>query len=602
MKKKILFLVLSFLLVASLVTASVLSSCNNTTTTTSTVKTTTTATTDANAPKYGGTLTVYTDWGNEDPGGFDAGLTPKPWSTAVWDSPFLCWMLIGDIEKFGPRGSNAFPFQTTEMVPEQYLMGPVGESWEIGTNPVTFTFHIRHGIMWAGNSILGMAPRELTADDVVFSMQRSQVGVMVNGTLQKTMVAGIYTFITDRIAVDKYTVKLVCNKFDANWAYYLGYGYMPGMITCPESGNATVGGGSEDWKNQVSDGPFIISDYTSGSGVTYTRNPNYWEKTTINGKQYQLPFIDKLVYPIIPDEAALVASLRTGKLDWWGATKKQYADSLKQTSPSLIQSNYLADRVITFKMNRIDNQYLKIKDVRRALMIGTDFGTIRDLVYSGGDLLGWPIPRGDPSYTAIENLPASTKQLFTYDSAAAKKMIADAGFPNGFKVTLSIQANDADQASIAALLVDQWSKIGVTLSIRVMDATAFTQSGNDRTYDINTLIMSTANPIVPENWANVVPNPPNNGWIYNLNEPFAGMYQQMITEMDAAKRAGYIKTLGIAMMDDGAWLPFANPNNLNCYWPWMKNYFNETDTGYHNAVPMISRLWIDQALKKSLNY
>jgi hypothetical protein len=142
-KKKILFLGLSFILVASMLAASVLTSCKSsstttTTTTTAAVTTTTTTatTTPTNTPKYGGSLTVYTDWGNEDPGGFDAGLTPKPWSTAVWDSPFLCWMMIGDIEKYGPRGSNQFPFQTTEMVPEQYLMGPVGQSWEINLSPV----------------------------------------------------------------------------------------------------------------------------------------------------------------------------------------------------------------------------------------------------------------------------------------------------------------------------------------------------------------------------------------------------------------------------------------------------------------------------------
>ncbi len=227
MKNKFLLLGMVFLLVAGMISASsLMSSCsNNSTSTVSTTKATTAA---SGTPIYGGTLTVATDWMFEDPGGFDAGLTPKPWSTAVWDSPFLCWMMIGDIEKFGPRGNNTFPFQTTEMVPEQYLMGPVGQSWEITTSPsVTFTFHIRHGIMWAGNSTLGMASRELTADDVVYSMKRSEIGTMVEGN---------YKFITDRTAVDKYTVKLTCSSFDANWAYYLGYGYMPGLITCPESG------------------------------------------------------------------------------------------------------------------------------------------------------------------------------------------------------------------------------------------------------------------------------------------------------------------------------------------------------------------------------
>jgi ABC-type transport system substrate-binding protein len=480
------------------------------------------------------------------------------------------------------------------MVPEQYLMGPVGESWEVQTTPsVSFTYHIRHGIMWAGNSLLNMASRELTADDVVFSMKRSEIGTMVDGN---------YKFITDRIAVDKYTVKLVCSSFDANWAYYLGYGYMPGLITCPESANATIGGGSEDWKNQVSDGPFIISDYVSGSGVTYKRNPNYWEKTTVNGKQYQLPFIDTLVYPIIADEATRIANLRTGKLDWWGATPTTYASSLKSSSPSLLQKAYPSNRIYLVKMNRIDNQYLKNKDVRRALMIGTDLSTIANLVFQGGDLLGWPVAKGDPAYTPIESLPASTKALFTYDAAAAKKMLSDAGFPNGFKVTIQIQANDEKQSNFAALLVDEWAKLGVTLSIQVLDTAAFTAAGNDRTYDINTMIMSTANPIVPENWAHTVPNPPNNGNIYLLSENFTTMYQTMIAEPDVTKRTADIKNLAIAMIDDAGWIPFSNPTNLNCYWPWIKNYYDETDTGYHNAIPMINRMWIDQAYKKTLGY
>ena len=588
MKRKIILLGFSFFLLASLISASVLTSCNNTKTTSTTLVTTTTtpATEDANAPKYGGTLTVATDWMNEDPGGFDAGLTPKPWSTAVWDAPFLCWMMLGDIDKYGPRGSGAFPFQTTEMVPEQYLMGQVATSWEVQTTPsVSFTYHIRHGIMWAGNSLLGMAPRELTAADVVWSMTRSEIGTMVEGN---------YKFITQRTAVDNYTVKLDCSSFDANWAYYLGYGYMPGCITCPESGNATIGGGSEDWKNQVSDGPFIISDYVSGSNVTYTRNDNYWEKTTINGKQYQLPFIDKLVYPIIPDEASQVAALRTGKLDWWGATPTQYGTSLNQTSPSMKQVNYPSDRVLLFKMNRIDNQYLKVKDVRRALFIGTDLATVRDLVYPGGDLLGWPVAKGDPAFTAIENLPASTQELFTYNVTKAKALLSSAGFANGFKVTVQIQANDDKQSKVAQLLVDEWSQIGVTLTIQVLDSAAFTANGNNRSYDINTMIMSTANPIVPENWAHTVADPPNNSNIYLLTEPFTGMYQQMIAESNVATRTGDIKNLAIAMLDDAAWIPFANPNNLNCYWPWIRNYYQETDTGYHNAVPMISRIWLDK--------
>ena len=60
------------------------------------------------------------------------------------------------------------------------------------------------------------------------------------------------------------------------------------------------------------------------------RNSNYWGSTTINGKQYKLPFVDSLVYPIMPDEATAIAALRTGKVDWWPTVPSSYDTSLNQ--------------------------------------------------------------------------------------------------------------------------------------------------------------------------------------------------------------------------------------------------------------------------------
>jgi peptide/nickel transport system substrate-binding protein len=612
-KKKIVFLGLSVLFVASMIITSCATKTSTTTSTTNpptsttkttvattttatTVKTTTTSATTSNEPQYGGSLAVATDWMNADPGGWDGNLTPTPWSTAVYDSPYMPWLLLGNIEKFGPRGTNQYSFNTTEFFPEQYGLGGDGilDSWEITSDPTTFTFHLRHGIMYAGNSLLGMAPRELTADDVLYSMTRSQIG---------TMAAGVYVFIDKRVELDKYTVQLQCNRFDANWCYYLCYGYYPGMIVPPESGNATIGGGSEDWKNQVSAGPFIISDYVPGAGITYKPNPGYtWEKTTINGKQYQMPFIDTLTFPLIADQATVLSALRTGKLDWWGAVPIQYAATLKQSSPQLVQFNYPSNRPYLIRMNRIDNQYIKILDVRRALQIGTDFGQIRDLVNPGGDLLSWPMAKGDPAYTPLDQLPDNIKVLFSNDPTTAKKMIADAGFPNGFTLTMTIQANDPDQESYANLLAAQWAKIGVTLKIQVLDATAFDTAGNNRTFDMLVLIMSTSNANVPLNWANVAAVPANNGWLYYRSEPFTPMYEKMNGETDVTKRIQDEKDLAFAMLADAGFMQMPNPLDLNCWWPWMKNYYNETDCGYHNDMAMIQRIWIDQKLKASLGH
>ena len=179
MKKKILFLGLSVLLVARWWLLRVLlrqrqlpqpriqlspttQTRSSTTVTTTTVQTThNTSSTAASTPQYGGTLTVMTDMSGSDPGGWDANLTPTPWSTACFDDPFIPILMLGDIEKYGPRGSNQYTFNTTEYIPEQYLMGPVAQSWEILSNPLTIRWHIRHGVMWAANPRIGMVPVNL---------------------------------------------------------------------------------------------------------------------------------------------------------------------------------------------------------------------------------------------------------------------------------------------------------------------------------------------------------------------------------------------------------------------------------------------------------
>ena len=369
MKRKILFLGLSFILVASLISASVLTSCNKTSTTTK--ASTTTSTTAANTPQYGGTLTVLNQYYNEECAGWDPQLNQRPWSGSIWVTPIVDWLAVGDIEKYGPRGNNAYAFKIDQNIPEQYLRGQVLTSWAVDTSasPMTITFNVRHGIMWSGNTVIGMAARELTANDVVYTLKRG---------FAAPTVSGVYKWVSSVTAKDDYTVVLEISDFNAIWPFYLMCGYHPGNIICPEWGDTQVGGGSEDWKNTVSDGPFIITNYTSGVGATFTKNDNYWDTTTINGTKYKVPFIKTLVYPIIPDESTAVANLRTAKIDWWYWVPTTYASSLDSTG--VLKDSWMTGKCDSFIVNRQENQYTKNKAVRQALVKATDFTAIRDLV------------------------------------------------------------------------------------------------------------------------------------------------------------------------------------------------------------------------------
>ena len=587
MKRKILFLGLSFILVASLISASVLTSCNKTSTTTK--ASTTTSTTAANTPQYGGTLTVLNQYYNEECAGWDPQLNQRPWSGSIWVTPIVDWLAVGDIEKYGPRGNNAYTFKIDQNIPEQYLRGQVLTSWEVNTNgsPMTITFHVRHGIMWSGNTVIGMAPRELTADDVVYTLKRG---------FAAPTVSGVYKWVSSVTATDKYTVVLDITDFNAIWPFYLMCGYHPGNIICPEWGDTSVGGGSEDWKNTVSDGPFIITNYTSGVGATFTKNENYWDTTTINGTQYKIPFIKTLVYPIIPDESTAVSALRTAKIDWWYWVPTTYASSLDSTG--ILKDSWMTGKTDSFIVNRQENQYTKSKAVRQALVKATDFTTIRDLVYPGGNVFDWPAMAGDAFYTPLNQMPANIQDMWTYDSAKAKQMLADAGYPDGFSLEITVQSESPTQQDVAQLLVNQWAKAGITLTIKTVDATQRENLGNTHQFDLIYFSMGPSNFI---NETNRVLSTAI-GATYSASEPFDNLWWTMDKEPDPVKRATDGKALAVAMLDDVGWLPMADQAANNYWWPWMKNYYKEIDTGYVNKLAMINRVWIDQSLKVSMGH
>ena len=426
--KLLLGVVLVILLVAAAVPSFVLTSCSSKTASTTTTTTTSTTTAATGTPIYGGTMTVLNDVGNQDPSDWDMGLTNNGAVTSIYINPYLEPFFVGDIDTYGPRGNNENAFQLPQYIPSQYLTGNIAQSWSFQTSPLSLSITLKQGIMWTGNAHIGMAARELTANDCVFAENRQ---------ITAPAMAPYFTWIKDCVDVDNYTFKFEFASYQGAWQFFLLYGGGTAFPFAPES--ATAGGA--DWKNAVGTGPFMLTNFVDGSSVTYTKNPNYWGKTTINGKQYQLPFIDTLIYPIIPDTSTELANLRTGKLDLWTQVTYSNATTLSQQAPKMIQEKWVSDSVDVFKFNRLasGNPVNKLQ-VRQALTEATDFNSIANIVYGGGDILGWPVARGNPSYTPLENQSTQIQALFSGNTTQAQQMLAAAGYPNGFTTTITVDS------------------------------------------------------------------------------------------------------------------------------------------------------------------
>ena len=383
------------------------------------------------------------------------------------------------------------------------------------------------------------------------------------------------------------------------WPVAFGYGHETWNIP-----KEVVDAGASDWRNHVSNGPFILKNYVKGSQVSYVRNPDWWNKErVIDGKTYELPFIDELVLPIIMDKSTQVAALRTGKVDMAREIGLMYRDTLSKTSPDLIIKDYAGGSAdyVTWNFETAPTNNLNI---RRALMIGTDLKSLVKVVHTKADIHCVPFNAGIPYdiYTPIEDLPPEAKELFTYDPAKAKQMIIDAGYPNGFTISLEYSgtAGGGRYNQEAALLADMWAKLGVKLVLKPLDNALFAKNYSQGKYGDAVLKGGGNGKPAGMDLYKERAYP----WMLLANDDYyKDTLDKASAEPDANKRNAMLKELGVYYLNTVSRLPVGNPYYLNCWWPWVKNYYGEIESGVGpNMMPMVSSLWIDQDLKKSMGY
>ena len=533
--------------------------------------------------KYGGTLTVFEPTGqSEDPPSPD--IADGAWFPTMWLEPVQEKPFMGDFEKYGPRGTDEFSFQLQAFIPPEFLVGNIIESWTITPNKVTW--NVRPGIMWHDREGV-MKSRELTAEDVAADLiyfKAAPGGKRFDG------VAGnIYT-------TDEYTVVIEMNSIDLLLDYVIGYEDRA-LFSPPETE------GSSKWADQTGTGPFMLKEYVIGSHMSYERNPNWWKTTMIDGVEYQLPFIDELVMPIMPDTATQMAALRTGKIDFYLRVPPAHFKDIDATAPGI--------KNVKFPQGSTDDVSLKCTeppfdnvDVRRALMVGTDIKAFQDLMGAGIELPlhTYPFWPGHPEsiYTPLEKLPESTQMLFKYDPVKAKQMLADAGYPNGLTMDHWIDPGTQDQ-DMGALLKSQWDKIGVNVNLITTEQVTHRAHQHDATYtgSINAGI-DTGNPL------NALLRHFVTGSIFNYfrwsDSYFDAQMEGLSTELDFTKQNAKLKEMGVYVIDKVPIIPLSIRMASAYWWPWVKNYYGETNIGDNDFHTIMAYVWIDEDLKKEMGH
>lgn len=534
-------------------------------------------------PQYGGTLTVV--------------RTLEPMS---WNSRDINWqhndvagayaetLLVGDLQK-GPRGTNEWAFNAQAFVPPHIMTGHIAESWEI-TDPLTLTFKVRKGVYWQEKPGI-MASRELTADDLVYHF---------TGQIEATKEYLLKPFVDHFSAPDKYTFVAHLKEFHANWGYRLAWGYFLMVSTPPE---LEENGDPSDWRDVCGTGPFMLTDYVAASSVTYQKNPNYWGTTVIDGKEYKLPFVDKLVRPIILDASTRLAALRTAKTDFDYAVEWKYKDSLAQTCPELNIWRWLDSSPESLAL-RVDTPPLDDQRVRYALSMALNREAMKEALFGGGaEILEFPYPSywGELYYTPIEKLPEATQEQFDYNPTRAKQLLAEAGYPDGFTIELMLTSAGTLQTDEASMIADFWSEIDVTAELRPLEYASYYSAMMAQTHK-GAYLLST-DPGTPlaimrklgETGQRWNPALHTNAW---FDETLASAF----LEMDDTKVAELCKEMNAYLLGTCAYIQVPTAYNYKYAWPWVKNWYGEVFVGAYYSGPVQARIWIDQDLKKEMGY
>ena len=406
-------------------------------------------------PTYGGTMTLRspTDITNWDP--YSTGANTAIFGVYIEPLFSYDWTL----------DPKTFDFKTL-FTPTDFTKGQLAKSYEI-TDANTIIVHLRQGIHW--QNIPPANGRELTADDVVYHFNR-MYGLAPGFTAAASNVIGsikVFLLLKSVTATDTYTVVF---KFDAANIELLVEGITGPSVPRIESPDAVKQWGDiNDWHHAIGTGPFIMKDLVSGASASLVKNPNYWGYDERH-PQNKLPYVDKLEYLILPDNATALAALRTGKISVMDGISATDAKQLQKTKPDLLQVTYPPIGGHSLDMRNDKAPFNDIR-VRQAMQMAINLQDIATNYYLGTvdsqpqtltsqDITGWGFP--------YSMWPQDLKDQYAYNPTAAKKLLSDAGYSGGFQTNV-VSQDIADQ-DLILIVKDYLATVGIKMSIQVMDS------------------------------------------------------------------------------------------------------------------------------------
>jgi peptide/nickel transport system substrate-binding protein len=310
----------------------------------------------------------------------------------------------------------------------------LAERWSVSADGLSWTFSLRKGVKFHNG-------QELTAKDVKFTFDRLRDPKV--GAATVAMYAGVVEISTP----DAYTVVFKLKQPNPDLVTNLG-----------DYHALIVWSGITDFATEhIGSGAFIIDSYLPEDRMILKRNPNYWRK---DAEGNQLPYLDGIQYLFLAEASAQVEALRGGQVDYLLYLPSEYVKTVA-ADPNLVVYQKPSNTHYVVHM-RSDRQPFGDARVRQAFRAAIDRKAILDGAFQGLGVTGRDTPFGPAYADYYLNVPELPRDL-----AKAKKLLAEAGYASGLKVTLIAQQSSPVPA-MASILKEQLAEAGVNVEIQLV--------------------------------------------------------------------------------------------------------------------------------------
>lgn len=309
--------------------------------------------------------------------------------------------------------------------PDGDLIPAVAESYELSEDKTTYTFTLREGVRFHNGEPVDTA-------DVVYSIQRC-----ADDTEGEPLVPALSA--VKSITADDTTVIIALDQPNTEFLSYLTLAILPEGYD--QQDTAPVG-----------TGPFKFVSRAAQDNIVLERFEDYWGTPA---------YLDRVTFKIMENADSIMVSLQSGAVDLFAhLTSVQAAQlgedfNIEEGTMNLVQALYLNNAEAPFDDVR----------VRQALCYGVNRPQILDLAFDGyGSLIG------SSMYPAFSKyFDESLTDAYPYDVERAKALLAEAGYPDGFTMTITVPSNYQPHIDTAQVLVNQLSQIGVTAEIQLVE-------------------------------------------------------------------------------------------------------------------------------------